>query len=216
MGLPDVCRLCLTAASVPAGRNKHREFVYCPNCGLVSVPRTFWLCEDEERARYAHHNNATSNKGYVKFLGQVADVVAGLAMDQARVLDFGSGENAVLADILRRRGFDCTAYDPLYGQGQAALLSRYDIVILCEVIEHLRDLRGEIQSIKECLGSGGRVIVRTQCYPSVDAVASWWYARDATHLNLFAERTLEFAAGLFGLRCQRTSEPDIFVWASGG
>jgi len=212
MGLSNACRLCLAAASVPAGRNKHREFVYCPNCGLVSVPRTFWLSEDEERVRYAHHDNTSSNDGYVQFLGQVADVVAGLAMDQTRVLDFGSGENAVLADILRRRGFDCTAYDPLYGQGQAALHSRYDIMILCEVIEHLRDLRGEMQSIKRCLGSGGRVVVRTQCYPSVDAVASWWYARDATHLHFFAERTLEFAAALCGLRCQRTSEPDIYVW----
>jgi 2-polyprenyl-3-methyl-5-hydroxy-6-metoxy-1,4-benzoquinol methylase len=179
---------------------------------LVFVPREFWLNADEERARYAHHDNSPLNEGYVEYLGQVADAVARLGVDKARVLDFGSGERAVLAKILRQRGFDCVAYDPLYGQGQAALRDRYDVVVLCEVIEHLRDLRAEILSLKQCLGAGGRIVVRTQCYPSVAGVASWWYARDATHLNFFAERTLEFAAGLCGLRCLRTNEPDIFVW----
>jgi SAM-dependent methyltransferase len=181
----------------------------------VFVPGEFWLSEDEERARYAHHDNSPSNAGYVRFLGQVADVVAGLETEKARVLDFGSGENAVLADILRRRGFDCAVYDPLYGMGRASLGDRYDVVVACEVIEHLRDLRGEMRTLKDCLAPGGRVVVRTQCYPSVAEVASWWYARDATHLNFFAEPTLGFAAGLCGLRCLRTREPDIFVWVSG-
>lgn len=208
------CKLCHASACVPAGRNKHREFVHCPECGLVFVPREFWLNADEERARYAHHDNSPSNAGYVEYLRQVADAVARLAVDKARVLDFGSGEQAVLAEILRQRGFDCVAYDPLYRKGQAALRDRYNIVVLCEVIEHLHDLRAEILSLKRCLGPRGRIVVRTQCYPSVAEMTSWWYARDATHLNFFAERTLEYAAGLCGLRCLRTSEPDIFVWAS--
>ena len=178
------------------------------------VPREFWLNADEERARYAHHDNSPANEGYVEYLRQVADAVARLAVDKARVLDFGSGEQAVLAEILRQRGFDCVAYDPLYRKGQAALRDRYNIVVLCEVIEHLHDLRAEILSLKRCLGPRGRIVVRTQCYPSVAEMTSWWYARDATHLNFFAERTLEYAAGLCGLRCLRTSEPDIFVWAS--
>lgn len=206
--------MCLASACVLAGRNKHRAFIHCPICGLVFVPREFWLNANEERARYAHHDNSPSNEGYVKFLGQVADVAVGLGTGPARVLDFGSGENEVLAEILRLRGFDCVAYDPLYGTGRSALRDRYDVVVLCEVIEHLRDLRAEILSLKECLGPAGRIVVRTQCYPSVAGVTSWWYARDATHLNFFAEQTLEFAAGLCGLRCLRTSEPDIFVWAS--
>ena len=209
-----ICKLCLVSGAVPAGRNKHREFVHCPTCGLVSVPREFWVSENEERARYAHHDNSPSNEGYVKFLGQVAGVVAGLGRAKARVLDFGSGEKAVLAELLRQRGFDCAAYDPIYGLGQTALRDRYDLVVLCEVIEHLRELRGEMQLLRDCLGPGGRVVVRTQCYPSVADVPAWWYARDATHLNFFCERALEFAASLCGLRCSRTSEPDIFVWAA--
>ena len=216
MGGEGACKLCLASDCVPVGRNKHREFVHCPSCGLVFVPPAHWLTLDEEKTRYAFHDNSPSNAGYVRFLGQVADVVAGLGGGKSRVLDFGSGENAVLADILRQRGFDCAAYDPLYRRGQEALRSRYDLVILCEVIEHLRDLRGEMRLLKECLGQCGRVVVRTQCYPSVAEMPSWWYARDATHLNFFAERTLECAAELCGLHCRRVDAPDIFVWAEAG
>jgi len=214
--LPSTCKLCLSSACIPAGRNKHRAFVHCPACGLVSVPREFWVNENDERTRYAHHDNSPANAGYMTFLGQVADVVAGLKPKPGRVLDFGSGDNAVLTGILRQRGFDCTAYDPVYGLGLAALRDRYDTVVVCEVIEHLRDLRGDLALLKECLAPGGRVVVRTQCYPSVATIPTWWYARDATHLNLFGVGTLDFAAGLCGLHCQRTGEPDIFVWTGPG
>jgi SAM-dependent methyltransferase len=214
MSREATCKLCHASACVPAGRNKHREFVHCPDCGLVFVPPEFWLGEDDERARYAHHDNSPANEGYVKFLGQVADVVAGLGVGQPRVLDFGSGEKAVLAEILRQRGFDCVAYDPLYGKGTSAVRDRYDLVVLCEVIEHLRDLRAELALLEQRLSPGGRIVVRTQYYPSVAGMSSWWYARDATHLNFFSERTLEYAAGLCGLRCLRTATPDIFVWTS--
>jgi len=216
MSVSDPCKLCLASACVPAGRNKHKEFVHCPDCGLVFVPREFWVNEDEERARYAHHDNSLSNEGYVRFLGQVADVVAGLEPKPGRVLDFGSGDSAVLTSILRRRGFDCAAYDPIYGLGQAALRDQYDTVVVCEVIEHLRDLRADLALLKECLAPGGRVVVRTQVYPSVATIPTWWYARDATHINFFGKQTLAFAANLCGLDCHSTPLPDIFVWTGPG
>jgi hypothetical protein len=206
------CKLCLSAGSAYAGRNKHREFVHCPSCGLVFVPVQYWTTPDDERARYAHHDNTETNSGYVRFLGETADLVAAIAKPAARILDFGAGENAVLTKLLQRRGFDCVAYDPVYGLGNAALAQRYDVVILCEVIEHLRELREEILALGKCVVPDGYVVVRTQCYPSVTAIPSWWYARDATHINFFAPQTLAFAAGLCGFRCQATSHSDIVVW----
>jgi hypothetical protein len=59
---------------------------------------------------------------------------------------------------------------------------------------------------------GGRVVVRTQCYPSLAALPTWWYARDATHINFFAPVTLEVTASLCGLDSRGTPAPDIFVW----
>lgn len=208
----DRCPLCLVPGSRPAGKNKHRDFMHCPSCGLVFVSRAQWLTVNDERARYDHHDNSHSNPGYVRFLGEVADAVGAIAAPGARILDFGSGENAVLTAELRRRGFDAIPYDPLYALGESALSSTYDVVILCEVIEHLRDLRDELLSASRCLAAHGCMVIRTQCYPSVEDVPTWWYARDATHIHFFAPRTLAFAALLCGLGCRPSQRPDITVW----
>jgi hypothetical protein len=210
------CRLCLATGCEPAGRNKHRAFALCPSCGLVFVPVSDWVSPDDERARYAHHDNTDSNPGYVRFLGEVADVVTGIAKPGARVLDFGAGENAVLTGLLRRQGYHCVAYDPLYGLGTTTLSDRYNVVVVCEVIEHLRDLRRDVITLGECLAPDGCIVVRTQCYPSVTSLPTWWYARDATHINFFAPQTLAFAAGLCSLRCEATALPDVVVWTRAG
>lgn len=192
-----------------------RTLFYCPDCGLVFVPEAQWLSVDDERARYAHHDNTPANEGYVKLLGEVADVVCGLVAPGARVLDFGSGQNAVLTALLRERGLDCVAYDPLYGIGPDAFRVKYHAIVACEVIEHLRDLRAELTSLAGGLRPGGRIVVRTQCYPSLVELPSWWYARDPTHLNFFAERTLAVGAWLAGLR-SRACGTHIFVWSPPG
>jgi hypothetical protein len=178
----------------------------------VFVAATDWLTVAAERARYAHHDNTTANAGYVRFLGEVADVVCGLVEPRANVLDFGSGEHAVLAGLLTQRGRACVAYDPLYDRGVAALSGRYDAIVLCEVVEHLRDLRGELERIGACRQPAGVVVVRTRCYPSLAELPDWWYARDPTHIQFFAPRTLACAARLCGLDCRSTPMPDVFVW----
>jgi len=211
---PTPCKLCLSHGCVATVRNTGRDFIHCPACGLVFVPEAQWLSVDEERARYAHHENTAANAGYVKFLGEVADVVCGLSEPAAHILDFGSGENAVLTALLRKRGRDCVAYDPLYELGANALGEKYDAIVACEVIEHLRGLRKEIVRLAKCLRPGGHVVVRTQCYPSVAELSSWWYTRDATHINFFSAGTLAIAAKLCGLAHRATEKADLFVWSS--
>jgi SAM-dependent methyltransferase len=210
------CGLCQSDDCAPVGRSQQRDLVLCRACGLVFVPEAQWVSVEAERARYGHHDNTAANAGYVSFLGEVADVVAGLARPGARVLDCGSGENAVLTALLRERGYDSVAYDPLYGIGEGAFADRYDVIVLCEVIEHLRDLRGELARLRECLRPGGQMVVRTQCYPSVDSLPAWWYARDATHINFFSPSALAIAAGLCGLASTATGAADIFVWRPRG
>lgn len=206
------CKLCWEDGCVAVARGNGRDFLHCPACDLVFVPEAQWVTVAAERARYAHHNNVATNQGYVAFLGQVADVVCVVTAPDAAVLDFGSGENHVLTDILNGRGRRCRAYDPLYGLGGDALLGKYDLVVMCEVIEHLRDLRAELARLGGCLRPGAPVVVRTQCYPSWAELSSWRYARDATHINFFAPRSLEHAAGLIGRTSQATQLPDIVVW----
>jgi hypothetical protein len=177
----------------------------------VFVPPQYWLTLDAERERYAHHDNALTNRGYVHFLEAVADVVDGLALHKPRVLDFGSGEHAVLTTLFRDRGFDCTPYDPLYA-ATCVPTGTFDVIVVCEVIEHLRELRAEMHTLRNLLSPAGHIVVRTQLYPSQAGFLSWWYTRDATHINFFVPKTLAYAAGLVDLACRPTHEADIFVW----
>lgn len=209
----ESCKLCLGSDCAPAGRSLRRNLLHCRACDLVFVPEAQWVSVGDERVRYGHHDNRREHAGYVSFLAEVADVVVGLASPGARILDFGSGENAVLTQLLRERGYAATAYDPVYGLGPDAFASRYDVVVLCEVIEHLRDLRGELERIRGCLADGGQVVVRTRCYPSLAALPTWWYARDPTHINFFSPGALGVAAARCGgLACHAAGGPDLFVW----
>jgi hypothetical protein len=204
------CKLCLAAECSTLVPRGPRTFHLCPRCGLVFVPESQWLSVDDERARYRHHNNTIENAGYVGFLNEMVAQAEALSFQSGPILDFGSGENAVLTELLNARGLACTAYDPLYGRAQVA--GPYALIIICEVIEHLRDLRGELARLHDLLAPDGKILVRTQPYPSVDEIPAWWYSRDPTHLNFFSEDTLAHAAMLIGLSSTRLIK-DTFVWA---
>ncbi len=190
-----------------------RTFLHCPACGLVFVPDREYPTVAAERSRYDRHDNTPTNLGYRRFLSEVADAVDRLDLGAGTILDFGAGEHAVLTQLLQERGRRARDYDPLYGRGLNALAERYDLVIVCEVIEHLRDLTGELTRLESCLHPGGRVLLRTQIHPSVDDIADWWYSRDPTHLNFFARDTLATVAALLRKTAVTALAADLFLIA---
>jgi SAM-dependent methyltransferase len=207
------CKLCQATSCLHIGQQARRTFIHCPACGLVFVPESEYLTVEGERSRYDRHDNTPSNLGYRRFLSEVADSVVGLGLGEGTVLDFGAGKHAVLTQLLRERGLRARDYDPLYGRGDDALEERYDLVVLCEVIEHLRDLRSELASLRECLRPAGRVLLRTQIYPAVELIADWWYSRDPTHLNFFGEATMDTVAALLGKTTVTRLAADLFLIA---
>jgi len=192
--------------------DKRRSFWLCGECGLVSVPGRYWLSVDDERARYDLHDNNISNDGYVKFLTQTANVVGATALGRPsmRVLDFGCGENAVLCQLLNNIGIDCHGYDPLYQQSLSDI-NTYNIIVLCEVIEHLRDINAELELINTLLHNGGIIIIRTQIYDAPSSFPSWWYAQDMTHINFFNMRSLQKLAAITNKQLISTDHSDIFI-----
>jgi hypothetical protein len=192
-----------------AGSFNKRRFFLCPACGLISVPAEDHLGADEERSRYALHDNDADNDGYNRYLGELVQVIINRGPAEA-VLDFGCGRSAVLTGLLNVRGYCCTAYDPLYGIGADAVAATYDRVILSEVIEHVRDLPGEIALLGRVARRSGEIVVRTKLYPSVGGFAGWWYKNDTTHINFFSHDAMEVLAERLGRRVEIVA-PDIFV-----
>lgn len=193
------------------GQSRWRKFCYCDRCGLTFVPEQYWISAEEEKKRYEQHNNTPDNEGYVKFLKQIVDVVCNLRISSPRILDFGSGKSAVLTTLLTESGFDCTAYDPLFDINIDNDSPPYDIIILCEVIEHLRNIEDEMKKIKKLLNKNGVLIIRTRLYPSVEKIEDWWYAQDKTHINFYTTRTIEEIARMINRQKVLTKAEDIFV-----
>lgn len=219
----DVCRLCgsggLSLINQDGRRPpKSRPFYLCPDCALISVPPQYHLSIPDELARYDLHDNSLSNKGYVDFLSEVVDIAVNVASIISRgelpvkLLDFGCGKEAALCRLLERRGIACYPYDPLYENLRLPdVVDKYDIIVASEVVEHLRDITGELRLMTKLLRGGGTIILRTQLYDGVPDFPKWWYAQDPTHINFFSRKTLDKLASSINKKIEETGRKDIFI-----
>ncbi len=159
------------------------------------------------------HDNTVNNYGYVRFLGAVAKMVIEITQPQGSVLDFGCGKNAVLETIITRQcsNLQCDSYDPSFERFINFSEKKYDTIVLCEVIEHVRNLLAELELIRSLLKTGGKVIIRTQKYNSLEAFPTWWYRQDSTHVNFFNDSSLLFVASLLERKCFPNAYNDIMI-----
>lgn len=132
-----------------------------------------------------------------------------------KVLDFGCGWGHTLK-YFQSKGADCYGCDPAkeaveYGQKQGLNIvtmkmdtlkifkdTRFDVVLMMNVLEHLADPVGTIKEIKkEILNKGGILVVDVpndynifqECATKVHKLSQWWVAPPA-HLNYFNKDTL--------------------------
>lgn len=165
---------------------------------------------EAEQDRYALHDNTREHPGYLRFQNELVREVEAIRPRVNTILDFGCGEHAVLSQLLNEKVFTCVGYDPLYRPMN--LVGTYDLVILSEVIEHLRDIRAAVFQVHSNLAPAGKVLVRTRLYPSITSLTDWWYARDPTHINFFCINALAAAARLAERSTVQRLTEDMFLW----
>jgi SAM-dependent methyltransferase len=176
------------------------------------VPERFHVPVAEEKLRYAKHTNSASDRKYVAYLSGIAADILTLPVASPRILDFGSGPEHVLSNILSERGAASVPHDPLYGFDATGATEKFDIVVLCETIEHVRNLPHELGLISRLVKPDGYVYVHTQLYDAVPDIRSWWYFIDVTHINFFCVRTMEKAGEMVEKRILSTNSKDTVVF----
>ncbi len=203
----DKCPLCGNETTVIKGASLElklvagiERFYRCESCHSVHVPERFHLTESQELERYALHDNDDSDSGYRNYLSGVISSIDKLTGDISamRVLDYGSGENAVMTTILKERGVDAFAYDPNY-EPLSTINGQFDLIIACESSEHFRNPREEFKQILTHLKPNGYLYLRTELLGTTPYFSAWYYKNDPTHIFFYSKLTFEYLADQFGL-----------------
>ncbi len=194
----EPCPLCDEERTTPYHQSEHRDYLHCPQCDLVFVPRRFFVSEEAERAKYDHHNNSIENSGYCRFLERLLVPLRARLPEGAYGLDFGSGPGPTLSRLMERAGYTMTLYDPFYAPDRAALRRRYDFITATEVIEHLHHPKEELKKLWGILRPGGTLGIMTSFRPGDEAFGAWYYKRDLTHVRFFSEKSFRWIAAFLG------------------
>lgn len=129
-------------------------------------------------------------------LSKVIEMLEQRATGTCRVLDYGSGPNPVLVELLQRRGYRAVGYDPLFAP-DTDLSEPFDAILAVEVFEHFAAPAREIKRITSLLRPGGRLIIHTLLHRGPNSFGDWWYARDLTHVTFYSLRTMRWIADKF-------------------
>lgn len=171
------------------------QFHLDPLTCIVTKDRRHWVSMAEAKARYDTHHNEGDNPTYIQYQKRIFDEFIGMYIVGSKVMDFGSGEGEVLKQFIP----NLVCYDLYYHPDQTVLNTTYDSIILIEVVEHFEQPLLEFKQLVERLNPGGRLIIQTQFYDTFEAIASWWYVRDATHVSFYCEDSFRWLCEEFNL-----------------
>lgn len=194
------CRLCGSEAA-PVGRALllGREVAYylCPRCELLQTESPVWLAEAYADAISHLDTGAVARN---RLTAQLTAVVARVVGARGPCLDYGAG-HGVFVRMMRDLGLDFRWYDTyaqnLYAGGfEGSPGEHYAIVTAFELLEHLADVRGDVEAI--FAGQPDHVLVGTLLHHGWDP--SWWYLLPETgqHVAFYAPATLRTIAELVG------------------
>jgi len=173
----------------------------CSKCQYIfKDPKSFWNL-DEQKDRYDLHQNNPDDLGYQKYFQTFIDFVEPKRDKIRNVLDFGSGESTLLADMLSKMSFETISFDPIYHPSTKYQKQKYDLITSVEVFEHLHDPYEVFTHLISLLDSDGVLAIRTEFAPrTMEEYFKWYYRLDPTHIGFFSSKSIEYLARSHGCK----------------
>lgn len=194
------CSICKKPVTQSTTLANSKQYWHCDFCLFTGLDEKFFISRDDEKSRYDLHENSIEDKGYVEFLEKFINYAITPYQDSVKtILDYGSGPKPVLAELLKRKSYQVSVYDPLYAPKEFHNES-FDLICSTEVFEHFYNPMLEIAKIVKLLKPGGRLSVMTRFMPAVDEFRAWFYKDDKTHVSFYSLETFEYIAKEFGLK----------------
>jgi hypothetical protein len=170
------------------------------------VSNSYLLNEKEEKKRYDFHNNCIDDPHYVKFLSQLINPLLLKIKPNSVGLDFGSGPEPVLSQLLIKEGFKMDIYDPFYADNQEIFTKKYDFITLTEVAEHLYEPAYEFKRLISLLKPNAYLAIMTLRTDNVKDFKDWFYKKDETHVCFFSNKSMAYIAKKYRLKLQIFNE----------
>jgi SAM-dependent methyltransferase len=187
----------------------NRTLNCCDRCSLVFVESQYLLEPDDEKLRYALHNNSIEDEGYVQFLMQAIEPALKFITPNSAGLDYGCGPGPTLNQLLQAKGYACGNYDPLFFPELPA--GPFDFVFATECFEHFYTPSKELDQITQLLKPGGYLIAMTSFWNTFEDFAQWHYASDPTHVSFFHQRTFEYIGQTYGFQIVFSDQKRIII-----
>lgn len=153
---------------------------------------------------------------------QMAELISKECIDCKTVLEIGSGMGYLL-EQLKQRGFECTGVDPSSFASKFAreafglnILTqmldyetfpekKFDIIIMCDVVEHIYDINSLILLAKHYLSENGRIVILTGNSNSLYAKVcgrKWLYFFSWEHISFFNKSSISYLFKKHSLQIQ--------------
>lgn len=208
------CKICNEKTYIIYDEKFDIDYYRCEVCGFIYEDPAKHLQPLMEKEEYSSHNNSIEDEGYVnmfmKFIKAFEPYVGGKTL-----LEFGSGPEPVFSELLRRKGYHVSSYDPYFLPDESYLDKTYDVITSTEVFEHFSDPIGEFEKLTALINPQGILAIMTQ-FPKDDAhFLQWWYRRDKTHISFFTIKSFEFLAKKYGYEIVFFNEKDYMILKKG-
>ena len=200
----DKCIFCLKK-NIKISKISKRNYIFCPDCGGISVCKSDLVNENEQKNRYLLHNNDLKDSGYkaflLDFINPVLDFIKNeLAISENfSIFDFGSGIKPCLCELLQEfktksilpENTLINNYDKFFAPSNDFVES--DLCICLETIEHFDNLEIDLLNLSHCVKKGGYCAIGTNLIPEKTSFEKWWYKEDITHVSFFTLQALKIS-----------------------
>ena len=190
------CKICGKETIIVYDKQFKINYYRCPQCEYISMDEKAIISFDDERAIYDTHRNSIENQGYVDMFTNFIDKCVLPFKESGDLLDFGSGPEPVLIQVLNRDyKFKTEYYDLHYAPEKVYENKVYDVIVSTEVIEHINEPLASFKMLVEHLNDQGILAFMTLYHLNDDEhFSDWWYRRDQTHISFFTLKTLKYIA----------------------
>lgn len=181
----------------------------CSICDLIYTDRSFLLNQDMEKSRYDYHENNVDDVGYQNFLRRLIDPIQKYINNSLIGLDYGSGPEPALQELMKRDGYQVDIFDPIYANVSHA--DKYDFITSTEVVEHFYEPKKSFDHMLSHLKENGILAIMTSVYDDSIDFKTWHYRYDDTHVAFYTDKTLSWLASQYNLELLE-SKKNVRVW----